>query len=74
MRLPGFLRRDFPMHPEHIEHNARHRTIRLGASDMSDVTIVVRCGRVGKLRFVAAMALMRLAARLGGFKKVQLAR
>ena len=41
---------------------------------MAQVTIVVRCGKVRKLRLRLAMALMRIAGRLGGFKQVKLVR
>jgi hypothetical protein len=41
---------------------------------MAQITIVVRCGKVYKFRFRLAMALMRIAGRLGGFKQVKLVR
>jgi hypothetical protein len=48
--------------------------IRLEPRQMAQVTIVVRCGKVRKLRLRLAMALMRIAGRLGGFKQVKLVR
>jgi hypothetical protein len=50
------------------------RLIRLEPRQMAQVTIIVRCGRVRKLRLRLAMALMRIAGRLGGFKQVKLVR
>ena len=50
------------------------RLVRLDPSQMAQVTIVVRCGKVRKLRLRLAMALMRIAGRLGGFKQVKLVR
>lgn len=41
---------------------------------MAQITIVVRCGGIRKLRLRLAMALMRIAGRLGGFKQVKLVR
>ncbi len=41
---------------------------------MAQITIVVRCGKVRKLRLRLALALMRLAGRIGGFRQVKLAR
>jgi hypothetical protein len=48
--------------------------IRLDPRQMAQLTIVVRCGKVSKLRLRLAMALMRVAGRLGGFKQVKLVR
>jgi hypothetical protein len=48
--------------------------IRLDSTQLAQLTIVVRCGRVRKLRLRLAMALMRIAGRLGGFKQVKLVR
>jgi hypothetical protein len=48
--------------------------IRLDPRQMAQLTIVVRCGGVRKLRLRLAMALMRIAGRLGGFKQVKLVR
>jgi hypothetical protein len=48
--------------------------IRLDPRQMAQLTIVVRCGKVRKLRLRLAMALMRVAGRLGGFKQVKLVR
>jgi hypothetical protein len=50
------------------------RLIRLEPRQMAQVTIIVRCGRVRKLRLRLAMALMRIAGRLGGFRQVKLVR
>jgi hypothetical protein len=50
------------------------RLIRLDPKQMAQVTIIVRCGKVRKLRLRLAMALMRIAGRLGGFKQVKLVR
>jgi hypothetical protein len=50
------------------------RLVRLDFRQMAQVTIVVRCGKVRKLRLRLAMALMRIAGRLGGFKQVKLVR
>lgn len=50
------------------------RLVRLSASQMAQITIIVRCGKVRKLRLRLAMALMRLAGRIGGFRQVKLAR
>jgi hypothetical protein len=50
------------------------RLIRLEPRQMAQVTIIVRCGKVRKLRLRLAMALMRIAGRLGGFKQVKLVR
>jgi hypothetical protein len=41
---------------------------------MAQLTIVVRCGKIQKFRLRLAMALMRIAGRLGGFKQVKLVR
>ena len=62
------------MHPEHAEHHARHRTIRIGAEMVKELVIVVRISRAFRWRLKVAMALMRLAGRLGGFKQVKLVR
>jgi hypothetical protein len=48
--------------------------IRLDSRQMAQVTIAVRCGKVRKLRLRLAMALMRIAGQLGGFKQVKLVR
>jgi hypothetical protein len=48
--------------------------IRLDPRQMAQLTIVVRCGKVRKLRLRLAMTLMRVAGRLGGFKQVKLVR
>ncbi len=50
------------------------RLVRLSAAQMAQITIIVRCGKVRKLRLRLAMALMRLAGRIGGFRQVKLAR
>lgn len=50
------------------------RIIRLDPRQMAQLTIVVRCGKVRKLRLRLALALMRIAGRLGGFKQVKLVR
>lgn len=50
------------------------RLVRLEARQMAQVTIIVRCGKVRKLRLRLAMALMRVAGRLGGFQQVKLVR
>lgn len=68
-----------PIHPEHAEHRddpgpGEPRVVRLDAASMAEVTIVVRCGAVRRARVRLAMALMRLAARIGGFKAVRLER
>jgi hypothetical protein len=41
---------------------------------MAQITIVVRCGRIRKLRLRLALSLLRIAGRLGGFKQVKLVR
>lgn len=41
---------------------------------MAQITIVVRCSGVRKFRLKLAMALMRMAGHLGGFKQVKLLR
>jgi hypothetical protein len=48
--------------------------VRLEARDMARITIVVRCGGVAKTRLRCAMWLVRLAARIGGFRRVTLVR
>jgi hypothetical protein len=48
--------------------------VRLSPRQMAQVTIVVRCGKIHKSRLRLAMALMRIAGRLGGFKQVKLVR
>jgi hypothetical protein len=48
--------------------------IRLDSTQMAQLTIVVRCGKVRKLRLRLAMALMRIAGRLGGFGQVKFVR
>jgi hypothetical protein len=50
------------------------RLVRLEPMQMAQITIVVRCGGTRKLRLRLAMALMRIAGRLGGFKQVKLVR
>jgi hypothetical protein len=50
------------------------RLVRLEPRQMAQITIVVRCGGIRKLRLRLAMALMRIAGRLGGFKQVKLVR
>lgn len=50
------------------------RLVRLSPAQMAQITIIVRCGKVRKLRLRLAMALMRLAGRIGGFRQVKLAR
>jgi hypothetical protein len=50
------------------------RLVRLEPRQMAQITIVVRCGGTRKLRLSLAMALMRIAGRLGGFKQVKLVR
>jgi hypothetical protein len=50
------------------------RLIRLDSTQMARLTIVVRCGKVHKLRLRLAMALMRIAGRLGGFERVKFVR
>ena len=50
------------------------RLVRLDPRQMAQITIVVRCGGIRKLRLRLAMALMRIAGRLGGFKQVKLVR
>jgi hypothetical protein len=48
--------------------------VRLTPRQMAQLTIVVRCGKVYKLRLRLAMTLMRLAGRVGGFNRVKFAR
>jgi hypothetical protein len=55
-----------------MEHDIR--LVRLDPRQMAQLTIVVRCGKVRKLRLRLAMALMRIAGRFGGFKQVKLVR
>jgi hypothetical protein len=74
MRLAAFLLRSRPVHPEHAEHHARHRTLRITMADLHDTTVVVRCGRVARWRLLAALALMKLAGKLGGFRTIKLVR
>lgn len=62
------------MHPEHAEHHARHRTIRIGVEMMRELTIVVRVAGGSRWRLRLAMALMRLAAKIGGFRGAKLVR
>jgi hypothetical protein len=62
------------MHWEHTEFYARVRVIRLEVSDVARTTVVIRCRGVRRLRLLIAMALMRLAGRLGGFRRVKLIR
>jgi hypothetical protein len=50
------------------------RLVRMDPMQMAQLTIVVRCGGVRRLRLRLAMALMRIAGRLGGFKQVKLVR
>jgi hypothetical protein len=50
------------------------RIIRLDPSQMAQLTIIIRCGGVRKFRLRLAMALMRVAGRLGGFRQVKLVR
>ena len=50
------------------------RLVRLDPRQMAQITIVVRCGGIRKLRLRLAIALMRIAGRLGGFKQVKLVR
>ncbi len=50
------------------------RLVRLDPGQMAQLTIVVRCDGVRRLRLRLAMALMRVAGRLGGFKQVKLVR
>ena len=51
-----------------------HPIIRLESHQVSDLVIVVRCGKAFKLRFRLAMWLMRLAGKIGGFRGVKVAR
>lgn len=75
MRLAPFLIARRPVHPEHAEHYATNRTVvRLEPRQMAQITIVVRCGRVRRIRLRIAMSLMWLAGRLGGFKAVKMIR
>jgi hypothetical protein len=48
--------------------------IHLDPRQMAQLTIVVRCGGARKFRLRLAMALMRIAGQLGGFKQVKLVR
>lgn len=41
---------------------------------MAQITIVVRCGRIRKLRLRLALSLMRIAGRIGGFNQIKLVR
>lgn len=50
------------------------RILRIGQEVVSDLLIVVKCGKIYKIRFRVAMALMRLAGRIGGFKSVKVVR
>jgi hypothetical protein len=50
------------------------RIVRLRPSQMSQITIVIRCGKLFKLRFLIALWMMRVAGRIGGFKSVKLIR
>lgn len=50
------------------------RIVRMDPTQMAQFTIVVRCGGIRRLRLRLAMALMRIAGRLGGFKQVKLVR
>lgn len=50
------------------------RIVRMDPRQMAQLTIVVRCGGIRRLRLRLAMALMRIAGRLGGFKQVKLVR
>lgn len=50
------------------------RIVHLEPHQMASVTIVVRCSGARKMRLRLAMALMRLAGRIGGFKAVKMVR
>lgn len=50
------------------------RIVRLRPSEMSQITIVIRCGKIFKVRFLTALWLMRVAGRIAGFKSVKLIR
>lgn len=74
MKIAPFLIARRSMHWEHAEHHRQHRTIRLEGSAMRNITVVVRCSGVFKIRLRLAMWLMRLAGRIGGFKQIKLIR
>ncbi len=50
------------------------RILRIGQEAVSDLLIVVRCGKNYKIRFRIAMCLMHIAGRIGGFKSVKVTR
>lgn len=52
-----------------------HPIIRLEQRDVANLLIVVQCpSRIFRYRFRIAMALMRFAGRIGGFKSVKVVR
>lgn len=59
------------MHPEHAEHYRRNRVVRMGGRDVARTTVVVRCGPIRKARLLAALWLMKIAGRVGGFRSVK---
>lgn len=54
--------------------NDEIRLVRLEPRQMAQITIVVRCGGIRKLRLRLALLLLRIAGRLGGFRQVKLVR
>jgi hypothetical protein len=74
MKLAAFLIGRRPMHPEHAEHYAGTKTVRIGVEMMKQVVIVVHVSKIAKWRIRAAFWLMKIAGRLGGFKAVRLER
>lgn len=74
MKPPAFLLGVRPMHPEHAEHHATARTVRIGAEMTRELVIIVTVSKALKWRLRAAFWLMKIAGRLGGFKRVRLVR
>lgn len=74
MRLAAFLIGRRPVHPEHAEHYATAKTLRIGAEMTRELVVVVRLSKAMKWRLRLAMALMRIAGKIGGFKSVRLER
>ena len=74
VRLAPFLIRRRAVHPEHSEHHATHRTLRIEAADMRHTTVCFRCRGISRARLLICLALMRLAGRIGGFRSVRFVR
>lgn len=62
------------MNPVNRLFPVESRILRIEQNSVRDLVLVIRCGKAYKVRFKIAMAIMKIAAKIGGFRFVTVVR